>query len=95
MLNAGFDLSEYLIPRVARFAELGGSIDKPGSSKGHEFEKLVSETLGLLDFEVEVLGRGMGREPDAIIKYAAEHIAFIVDAKAYANGYTLELMTGQ
>ena len=89
MLNAGFDLSEYLIPRVARLAELGGSIDKPGSSKGHEFEKLVSETLGLLDFEVEVLGQGMGREPDAIIKYAAEHIAFIVDAKAYANGYTL------
>ena len=89
MLNAGFDLSEYLIPRVARLAELGGSIDKPGSSKGHEFEKLVSETLGLLDFEVEVLGQGMGREPDAIIKYAGEHIAFIVDAKAYANGYTL------
>ena len=35
MLNAGFDLSEYLIPKgLQGFAELGGSIDKPGSSKG-------------------------------------------------------------
>jgi len=31
----------------------------------------------------------MGREPDAIIKHPGEHIAFLVDAKAYSNGYTL------
>ncbi|NNV55017.1 PDDEXK family nuclease [Limnovirga soli] len=89
VLNAGFELSDYLIPRIAKLAELGGSSDKSSSAKGHEFEKMVGETFGLLDFEVETLGQGMGREPDAIVKYASEHIAFIVDAKAYANGYTL------
>ena len=88
-LEAGFALSDYLIPRIARLVELGASLDKSGSAKGHEFEKMVGETFGLLDFEVETLGQGMGREPDAIVKYPAEHIAFIVDAKAYANGYAL------
>lgn len=35
------------------------------------------------------MGQGTGREPDAIIKYPSEHIAFLIDAKAYSNGYTL------
>lgn len=88
-LNAGFELNDYLIPKVAKLIELGASKEKRGTQKGSEFEKLVAETFKLLDFEVEMLGQGTGREPDAIIKFPEEHIAFIVDAKAYSNGYSL------
>ena len=89
VLSTGFDMSDYLIPRIAGLAELGTSTDKTSTAKGYAFEKMVGETFGLLDFEIEALGQGTGREPDAIAKYPAEHIAFIIDAKAYANGYTL------
>lgn len=68
---------------------MGASVEKKGSQKGSEFEKLVGEAFKYLNFEVEQLGQGTGREPDAIIKFPEEHIAFIVDAKAYASGYTL------
>lgn len=89
VLEAGFELSDYLIPRIAKLVELGGASEKSSSAKGRDFEVMVGETFRLLDFDVEFLGQGMGREPDAIVKHAAEHIAFIVDAKAYSNGYTL------
>jgi hypothetical protein len=89
VLKAGFELSDYLIPRIAKLWELGSGNEKSGSAKGRDFEKMVAETFRLLDFEVEPLGQGTGREPDAIIKYPGEHIAFLVDAKAYSSGYTL------
>lgn len=89
VINPGFDLNDYLIPRVARLVDIGASIEKRGPSKGVEFERLVAETFGFLDFEVENLGQGSGREPDAIIKYKEGHVAFIVDAKAYSSGYSL------
>lgn len=89
VLKAGFELSDYLIPRISKLVELGGGSEKSSSAKGRDFEVMVGETFRLLDFDVEFLGQGMGREPDAIIKYPGEHIAFIVDAKAYSNGYTL------
>ena len=50
---------------------------------------MVSEAFRLLDFEVEPMGQGSGRNPDAIIKYGEDHAAFIVDAKAYSEGYSL------
>ena len=84
-----FDLNDYLIPRVAKLVELGNSIDKPSSAKGSEFEKMVSETFKLLGFETEIFGQGTGRNPDAIIKFREEHTAFIVDAKAYNEGYSM------
>lgn len=43
----------------------------------------------LLDFDVEILGQGKGRNPDAILRFREENTAFIVDAKAYSNGYSL------
>jgi hypothetical protein len=89
ILDPGFELHDYVIPRVSKLVELGASVDKSGSSKGSEFERLVAEAFKYLDFDVEVLGQGTGREPDAILKFPGEHIAFIVDAKAYASGYTL------
>jgi len=86
---ASFKLSEYLIPKVAKLVDLGAGNDKSSSSKGNEYEKLVSEIFKLLDFEVEYLGQGSGRNPDAILRFREENTAFIVDAKAYSGGYSL------
>ncbi|MTI39685.1 hypothetical protein E1140_09285, partial [Fulvivirga lutimaris] len=88
-LNASFDLEDYIIPKVARLKDIGSNNEKSASSKGSEFEKVVAEVFNLLDFEVEALGQGTGRNPDAIIKYREENTAFIVDAKAYSGGYSL------
>ncbi|KAF2336153.1 restriction endonuclease FokI C-terminal domain-containing protein [Flavobacterium daemonense] len=88
-VNASFDLSDYLIPKVAKLIELGSEINKSSSSKGNAYEKLVSEIFKQLDFDVEILGQGSGRNPDAIIRYREENTAFLVDAKAYTNGYSL------
>lgn len=88
-VNASFDLSDYLIPKVAKLIELGSETDKSSSSKGSAYEKLVAEIFKQLDFDVEILGQGSGRNPDAIIRFRAENTAFLVDAKAYSNGYSL------
>ncbi|WP_433811442.1 restriction endonuclease FokI C-terminal domain-containing protein [Flavobacterium johnsoniae] len=64
-------------------------INKSSSSKGNAYEKLVSEIFEQLDFDVEILGQGSGRNPDAIIRHREENTAFLIDAKAYANGYSL------
>lgn len=89
VVDPGFELREYIIPKVYDLLELGVSSDKSSSSKGSQFEKKVCEVFRQLDFEVKELGQGTGREPDAIIKFREEHVAFIIDAKAYTNGYTL------
>jgi len=88
-VNASFELSDYLIPKVAKLIELGSETDKSASSKGSAYEKLVSEIFKQLDFEVETLGQGSGRNPDAILRHREENTAFLVDAKAYSNGYSL------
>ena len=88
-ITANFELSDYLIPKVSKLVDLGNQTDKSASAKGTEFEKLVAEIFKLLDFEVEVLGQGSGRNPDAIIKLREDNTAFLVDAKAYSNGYSL------
>jgi len=82
-------LSDYIIPRVSKLVELGNSSDKSATKKGYEFEKIVAEVFEQLDFEVETLSQGTGRNPDAILKYREENTAFIVDAKAYNSGYSL------
>src|SRR5665213_2558715 len=38
---------------------------------------------------VKYLGQGTGREPDLIAIHKEDNIAFIIDAKAYSNGYML------
>ena len=88
-LKANFEITDYLIPKVAKLVELGNQTDLSASAKGSEYEKLVSEIFKQLDFEVEALGQGSGRNPDAIIKFREENTAFIVDAKAYSSGYSL------
>lgn len=88
-INASFELTDYLIPKVAKLIELGSQTDKSASLKGSDYEKLVAEIFKQLDFEVEILGQGSGRNPDAILRLREENTAFIVDAKAYTNGYSL------
>jgi hypothetical protein len=88
-INSSFKLSDYLIPRVANLVELGKQTDISSSQKGSQFEKLVGEIFKLLDFEVEMLGQGKGRNPDAIVKLREENTAFLIDAKAYSDGYSL------
>jgi hypothetical protein len=81
-----FNIYDYVVPRVAGLIDLGESKKK---TKGGEFEKLVSEAFSLLEFEVEYLGQGRGRKPDAIAKFREDNTAFIIDAKAYSGGYVL------
>lgn len=88
-VNASFELLDYLIPKVAKLIELGQDTEKSSSLKGSAYEKLVAEIFKQLDFEVEMLGQGSGRNPDAILRHREENTAFIVDAKAYSNGYSL------
>lgn len=87
--KASFNIYDYIIPAVAKLVEYGNVTEKSSSSKGSQFEKAVGDTFKQLDFEVKVLGQGAGREPDLIIKHREENTAFIVDAKAYSNGYVL------
>lgn len=88
-VNASFELSDYLIPKVAKLIELGSETEKSSSLKGSAYEKLVAEIFKQLDFDVEILGQGSGRNPDAIIRFRTENTAFLIDAKAYSNGYSL------
>lgn len=88
-ISSSFSLSDYLIPKVAKLVELGGETEQSASAKGSAFEKLVAEIFNQLDFEVEILGQGSGRNPDAILRLREENTAFIVDAKAYSNGYSM------
>lgn len=89
LYKANFEINDYLIPKVARLIELGSQTEKSAATKGSEYEKLVSEIFKQLDFEVQFLGQGSGRNPDAIIKFREENTAFLVDAKAYSSGYSL------
>lgn len=87
--EAAFNLNDYLIPKISNLIQLGNSSEKSSSAKGAEFEKIVAEIFKLLDFDVDQLGQGTGRNPDAIIKYREDNTAFLIDAKAYSSGYTL------
>jgi len=88
-INSSFALSDYLIPKVSKLVELGSDTNKSSATKGSEFEKLVAEIFNLMDFEVEFLGQGSGRNPDAILRHREDNTAFLVDAKAYSKGYSL------
>ena len=89
IIKSSFELSDYLIPKVAKLIDLGNETEKPAALKGSEYEKLVAEIFNQLDFEVEILGQGSGRNPDAVLRLREDNTAFLVDAKAYSNGYSL------
>lgn len=87
--EASFNLNDYLIPKISNLIQLGNCSEKSSSAKGADFERIVGEIFKLLDFDVELLGQGTGRNPDAIIKYREDNTVFLIDAKAYSSGYTL------
>lgn len=85
----GMPLRDYLPPVVADLVEAGEKKGEVGVTKGVPFEKKVAALFRMLDFEVEQLGQGKGREPDGIAKCRADNIAFIYDAKVREEGYSL------
>lgn len=89
LAKPNFDIQDYLIPLLSNLVELGEDHENTSSKKGHLFEKKVAQAFNQLDFDVVELGQGRGRNPDAILKFRKENIAFIVDAKAYSKGYDL------
>lgn len=89
LAEASFDIYDYVPRKVANLIELGSETESSGSVKGSKYEKAVCDVFKLLDFKVQALGQGTGREPDLIAIHKEEHVAFIVDAKAYANGYMM------
>ena len=86
---ATFNINIYLLPVVSNLIELGNETESSSSAKGSKFEKAVCEVFKQLGFNVTPLGQGAGREPDLIAINKEENVAFIVDAKAYANGYMM------
>lgn len=91
LLSRAIKPEEYLIPKVARLVELGADNETSGAKKGYLFEQMVAEVFKQLDFEIEILGQGSGRNPDVIATFREENTAFLIDAKAYSEGYSLGL----
>jgi len=88
-IKSNFSLSDYLIPKISNLIKVGEDSEKSAAAKGSEYEKIVADIFSFLEFEVEFLGQGSGRNPDLILKFRQENTAFIVDAKAYGKGYSL------
>lgn len=89
LAEASFDIYDYVPRVVADLIALGSETEMSGSAKGAKYEKAVCEVFKQLGFAVQYLGQGSGREPDFIAIHKEENVAFIVDAKAYANGYMM------
>jgi hypothetical protein len=86
-----FVMSDYLIPKISKLVDIGNDREQSSAKKGYLFEQLVAEAFKQLDFEVEIYGQGTGRNPDVIVKHREDNTAFLVDAKAYSEGYSLGL----
>lgn len=89
LAEATFNIYDFIPPISAKLIELGTVTESSSAAKGTKFEKAVCEVFRQLGFDVQYLGQGTGREPDLIAIYKVDNIAFIIDAKAYANGYML------
>lgn len=87
--KASFDIYEWVFPSVSKVVDLGKATNKSASSKGADFEKAVATVFQQLGFDVNFLGQGKGRNPDAIATYPQDQVSFIIDAKAYSDGYNL------
>lgn len=53
------------------------------------FERRTADAFRSLGFEIQPLGQGTGRNPDAIAIASRERFAVLIDAKVRANGYAL------
>lgn len=86
--EASFDIYGYIPRIVENLIDLGNETELSSSAKGSKYEKAVGEIFKQLGFTITQLGQGH-RDPDLIAIHKEENVAFIVDAKAYANGYML------
>jgi hypothetical protein len=89
LIGVNFNIYDFIPPITAKLIELGNETETSGSAKGSKFEKAVCEVFKQLGFNIQYLGQGSGREPDLIAIHKEDNEAFIIDAKAYANGYML------
>jgi FokI, cleavage domain len=87
--EASFNIYDFIPPVTAKLIELGHQTENSSSAKGSSYEKAVCEVFKQMGFTVQPLGQGTGREPDLIAIHKEDNVAFIIDAKAYANGYSL------
>ncbi len=87
--QASFDIYDYVPRVVANLIDLGNETETSSSAKGTKYEKAVCELFKQLGFTVQYLGQGTGREPDLIAIHKEDNVAFIIDAKAYTNGYMM------
>ncbi|MCC7317834.1 MAG: restriction endonuclease [Bacteroidales bacterium] len=87
--KASFNIFDFIPPITAKLIDLGSETESSSSGKGRRFEKAVCELFKQLGFYVQELGQGTGREPDLIAINKEGNVAFVIDAKAYANGYML------
>lgn len=53
------------------------------------FERRVADAFRCLGFEIQPLGQGTGRTPDAIALARRERFAVLIDAKVRTSGYAL------
>ncbi len=74
---------------MADLHEAGQKEGDTRAIKGTSFERKVSALFRMLDFDVTQLGQGKGREPDGILTFRQENIAFIYDAKVREGGYSV------
>jgi len=88
-LIRGLPLADFLPPVISDLIEAGKLKGDTRAAKGVPFEKKVAMLFRMLDFDVESLGQGRGREPDGVLRFRQENIAFIYDAKVRENGYSL------
>ena len=85
--SISFNYKSFIPPVVSDLIELGGN--NSSENNGIEFEKKVTMIFKMLDFTIEELGQGTGREPDLLAFLRPENTAFIIDAKSRKDGYTI------
>jgi len=80
---------DYIPPIIADLVQAGAAPGNSKAIKGTTFERKVGAAFQMLDFEVDQLGQGKGREPDGVITCRQDNIAFIFDAKVREDGYSI------
>ena len=82
-------IDDYIPPIVKDLIESGWLKGDTKATKGVSYERKVGTTFRMLDFDVNQLGQGKGREPDGVITCRQDNTAFIFDAKVRENGYSI------
>jgi hypothetical protein len=79
------DFRSFIPPVLKDFEALASRTE--GDS--FEFEKAVTAAFKMLGFQVDGIGQGKGREPDAIARWMPTGFAVLIDAKSSSAGYSI------